>query len=363
MDTRLSYEDWKDYLSHCAQKQGPSHAMNQCEAHLGEIVCKDPFLAGMKEAFAKSSISESRRLLHVAQALGDAGYYLPMDALFQIGLPRREFIVKCNLTHGRLGDGLGQMNEYIHAMKSLNLVLIVNPYGTSSKNVLLSCSGEFDAELFVLDMNAPVSGYLKSEAYSCDFDRRLLARYASQLLCGLDEVAQFSWLKEKLDDAIVLHVRSGDGLFVGTNMSLPPLDYYISSIKGSGCNKAVVVAEPFNNKKDPFPSPVPSLIAAECEKLGVAGSLQSSDILGIDVAALFYAKKVVASNSAFSTMIPLYGDTCESLIIPDFPGGGNHWVQDECITYVDCWDGFDRDKWKESLDYRLAWVSGEVHSQ
>ena len=50
MDTRLSYEDWKDYLSHCAQKQGPSHAMNQCEAHLGEIVCKDPFLAGMKEA-------------------------------------------------------------------------------------------------------------------------------------------------------------------------------------------------------------------------------------------------------------------------------------------------------------------------
>ena len=113
-------------------------AMNQ-RTHLGEIVCKDPFLLA-EEAFAKSSISESRRLLHVAQALGDAGYYLPMDALFQIGLPRREFIVKCNLTHGRLGDGLGQMNEYIHAMKSLNLVLIVNPYGTSSKNVLLSCS-------------------------------------------------------------------------------------------------------------------------------------------------------------------------------------------------------------------------------
>ena len=72
MDTRLSFGDWKDYLSHCAQKQGPSYAKVQCEAGLGELVYKHPFLAGMKEALVNSSISESRRLLHNAQALGDA---------------------------------------------------------------------------------------------------------------------------------------------------------------------------------------------------------------------------------------------------------------------------------------------------
>ena len=62
-------------------------------------------------------------------------------------------------------------------------------------------------------------------------------------------------------------------------------------------------------------------------------------------------------------MASSYGDSCVSLTIPDLPGGGDNWAQDECITYIDCWDGFDRMKWKESLDYRLAWVSGVVPSR
>ena len=81
----------------------------------------------------------------------------------------------------------------------------------------------------------------------------------------------------------------------------------------------------------------------------------------VDAATLFYAKRVVASNSSFSKWLPLYGNSCESLTLPDLPGGGDHWVQDECITYVDCWDGFDNEKWRDSLDYRLAWVSGNGH--
>ena len=361
MDTRFNtLGEWRDYFSHCAQKQGAAYAGKQIDTLFGEIVTKCDLLQGMKEAFSSASDSELRRLLHITQALGDAGYYLHMDSLFQMGLPRQEFIVKCSLTHGRLGDGLLQMAHYIHAMKELNLVLVVKPFGAPSKTVLLSFSGEFDSELFMLDMNTPVSDYLRSVACSRPFDRRILFDCSSQLLCNFKELSQLFELREKLKDTVVLHIRSGDGLFCGGNMSLPPIRYYIDSIEKSGCKEALVVAEPFYEGRDPFPSPVPGLIASACEKVGVECTVQSSDLLGIDVATLFYARRVVASNSSLSKMIPLYGDSCTSLDIPDSPGGGNHWFQDECITYVDCWDGFNREKWKESLDYRLAWVSGEA---
>ena len=361
MDTRInSLKDWRAYLSHCARSQGPSYANNKIETCLGENAYKNQFLSGMKEAFESSSVSESRRLLHVVQALGDAGYFLPMEALFQMGLPRKDFIVKCNLSHGRLGDGLNQMMYYIHAMESLNLVLIANPYGLTQKSVLLSSSCEFDADLFMIDMNTPVSDYLISEARSCSFDRNLLFKYSSQLLCGLKELKSLADLKQQLNNTVVVHIRSGDGLFLGTNMFLPPLDYYMSAIKESGCNKVIVVAEPFYEGKDPFASPVPSLIASECEKEGVECLIQSSDVLAADVAVLFYAKRVVASNSSLSKLVPLYGDSCESLTIPDLLSSGDQWLQDECITYIDCWQGFDKSRWKDSLDYRLAWVSGEV---
>ena len=88
-------------------------------------------------------------------------------------------------------------------------------------------------------------------------------------------------------------------------------------------------------------------------------AVQFSEEMEVDAATLFCAKRVVASNSSFK-WLPLYGDSCDSLIIPDLPGGGDHWVLDECITYVDCWNGFDQRK--ESLDYRLAWVSGAALS-
>ena len=209
-------------------------------------------------------------------------------------------------------------------------------------------------------MNVQVSEYLIGEAKSCFFDRNLLFKYSSQLLCGLKKLNTLAHLKLQLNDTLVVHIRSGDGLFVGTNMFLPPLDYYINAIKKSGCDKVLVVAEPFCESKDPFPSPVPSRIASACEKEGVECSIQSSDDLAVDVAALFYAKRVVASNSSLSKLVPLYGNSCESLVIPDLLTGGDHWLQDKCIKYVDCWQGFDKARWKDSLNYRLAWVSGEL---
>ena len=358
MDTRFTtLEDWRTYFSHCAQKQGAAYAGKQIDSLFGDDIRKSEFLYGMKEAFTSSSQSELRRLLYITQALGDSGYYFPMEALFQMGLPRREFIVKCNLTHGRLGDSLARMAYFIHAMRELNLVLIAKTYGSPSKTVLLSCSNEFDSDLFVLDANTPVADYLHKVGSSCSFDRNLLVNFSSQLLCNFQELRRLSGLKEELKDTVVAHIRSGDGLFHGGNMSLPPLSYYLDNIEKSGCKKALIVAEPFYEGKDPFPSPVPELITSGCEKLSIECNIQSSDLLDNDVAALFYATRVIASNSSLSRMVPLYGDSCKSLTIP---ATGEKWLQDSSITHVNCWEGFNREKWVESLDYRIAWVSGKT---
>ena len=29
-------------------------------------------------------------------------------------------------------------------------------------------------------------------------------------------------------------------------------------------------------------------------------------------------------------------------------------------AYIDCWNAFNQEKWRDSLDYRLGWVSGEL---
>ena len=361
MDTRFStVDEWCTYFTHCAQKHGAAYASNHIDSFYQTYGTTSEFLHGMKVAFSSASSSELRRLLHTVQALGDAGLNIPMDILFQMGFPRKDFILKCNFTHGRLGDCMAQIAYLIHAMRELNLVLAVKPPGSPSKTVLLSCTEEFSSELFMLDMTESVSNYLNEVACSMPFDRRLLSRYSSKLLCNLKHLGELRALRKELEDTVVLHVRSGDGLFHGGNMFLPPIRYYLDSIKRFDSKKVLVVAEPFYKGKDPFPSPVPGLIASACAKHGIECNVQSSDLLDHDVAALFYATQVVASNSSLSKIIPLYGDSCKSLISPCPPDGGKTWFEDECTTYVDCWEGFDREKWRVSLDYRLAWVSGQA---
>ena len=105
-------------------------------------------------------------------------------------------------------------------------------------------------------------------------------------------------------------------------------------------------------------NPVPQLIVNFCKSSAIDCHIQSSDSLEIDAATLFNAKRVIASNSHFSNWLPLYGDSCATLIIPACSSGENDWLQDDCITYVDYWKGFDQNKWKNALDYRIAWVSG-----
>ena len=358
MDTRFhTVTEWRNYFSHLAEKHGARYASGHINGFHETYGTTNEFLYGMQVAFSSATGSELRRLLHVVQALSDADIRIPMDVFFQLGLPQKEFIVKCKFTHGRLGDYLSQMAYLLHAMRELSLVLALRPYGSTSKSILLTCSDEFNSELFMIDMNTSVFEYLKNVASSVSFDRRLLFNFSSKIFCNLDQLLQQYGLKKKLEKTIVVHVRSGDGLFDGCNMFLPPLNYYLNSIEKSGLKKVLVVAEPFYEKKDPFPSPVPGLIASACANKGIECNIQSSSLLDLDVAALFYASHVVASNSLLSTMIPLYGDSCKSLTLPD---GDACWIHDACMTRINCWKGFNEEEWRKNLDYRIAWVSGQA---
>ena len=342
-----------------ADDQGAAAA----DAYLRDNVPEDgikskDWLAGMRCAFRYSALNEKKRLLSAVKMLGDAGFYLPMEAMFELGFPHTDFIVNVDLTDGRLGDTLDQLALYLHAMHCLNLVLFVKSRMSPYRRVLLSKSCEFTQDLVSVDLNPPLKEYLRTVGANEMFDKSFLRAVSPLVLQDLD-----SSEKLKVDvshDVLVLHVRSGDALFSGA-MYLPPLSYYQKTISNSGLKRVVVVSEPAN-PQDPFVNPVPELIQSFCDASGIQCILQSSDEMEVDAATLFYAKRVVASTSLFSKWLPLYGESCASLTIPESFGGKNHWVKDECIIYVDCWDGFDQDSWLKSLDYRLAWVSESCHT-
>ena len=360
MDARMNLQDLVGFLARIADDKGAAAA----NAYLGENLTDDQiksvdWLAGMRCAFQYSALNEKRRLLSASAMLGDAGFYLPMEAMFELGFPRTEFIVNVDLSRGRLGDTLGQLASHLHAMHSLNLVLFVKSRMSSYRRIMLSKSHGFMNDLISVDLTPPIESYLRSVASNEVFDRTFLVAASPTVLQDLGSPDSL-----KIDfahDVLVVHVRAGDALFKGA-LLLPPMSYYQTAILASKAKRVILVSEPAN-PQDPCVNPVPELIQSFCKLSNIDCIVQSSEEMEVDAATLFYAKRVVASNSSFSKWLPLYGDSCESLMIPDSPGGGDHWVQDECITYVDCWDGFDREKWKESLDYRLAWVSGDVQSE
>ena len=353
----MSLQDLVDFLARIADDKGAAAADKYLKENLSEDqIRSSDWLAGMRAAFQYASLNEKRRLLYASQILGESGFCLPMEALFELGFPRREFIVNVDLFSGRLGDTLGQLARYLHAMHSLNLVLSVKPRMSRTRRLMLSSSCKFDHDPVVIDMFPPVEEYLQSSISNMVFNRSFLSAVSTLVLEDLGSFRNSKF--DRFDDLLALHVRAGDALFEGA-LILPPLNYYQSAILFSGVKRVVVVSEPAN-LQDPCINPVPGLIQSFCEESGIDCIVQSSEKMEIDAATLFFAKRVVASNSSFSKWLPLYGDSCASLMIPDSPGGGDHWVQDECITYVDCWGGFDQEKWKQSLDYRLAWVSGYV---
>lgn len=346
-----------DSLSNC-ESRGPTSAQRLLVGRIPlEEIESSEGLRTLVAAYKSASAAEKRKMRRAVEDLAGFGVHLPRDLLFYLGVPRKEFGLRVDLLDGRLGDTLEQLAKFVHAMHALNLVLFVNSRLSSHRSVMLSCADSFGEEFSVYDGNeGALRDYVLEVSDNCAFSLSLIRELSPSLFSKLpsNEVASLG------AESLVIHVRGGDALFLGA-LALPPLTYYKSAILSSGLKRVVVVSEP-GNPLDPCVNPVPELIQDWCDSSAIDCVIQSSDELEIDAATLFYAKNVVASNSSFSKWLPLYGESCESLVIPGLPGGGDRWVQDECVTYIDCWGGFDSEKWSENLNYRLAWVSGGLQS-
>ena len=167
---------------------------------------------------------------------------------FELGFPRREFIVNVDLS-GRLGDTLGQLARYLHAMHSLNLVLSVKSRMSRTRRLMLSSSCKFDHDPVVIDMFPPVEDYLQSSISNMVFNRSFLSAVSTLVLEDLGSFRNSKF--DRFDDLLALHVRAGDALFEGA-LVFPPLRYYQSAILGAGLKKVLVVAEPASIQ-DPVP--------------------------------------------------------------------------------------------------------------
>ena len=108
MDERVGLQDLIGFLARLADDQGSAAADKYLKENLSENqIRSSDWLAGMREAFQYASLNEKRRLFYASQILGGAGLCTSMEVLFDLGFPRREFIVNIDLSNGRLGDTLG----------------------------------------------------------------------------------------------------------------------------------------------------------------------------------------------------------------------------------------------------------------
>lgn len=359
MDTRGTLDDALSEIFKICESRGPVSALSRLSQLVpNEMVTSSEYLRALCDAYISASHSEKRRIRRSAEDLANYGIKFPRDILFSLGVPKRQFCLKINFLRGRLGDNLKYLSYYIHGMHALDLILFVKSPMSQLRYIMLSVTDTFSEEIEIFDGNdSALSDYVMEIGKGSIFSRNMLTSLSSSLFSIFPKRESLPFL----DDSLVIHVRGGDALFDGA-LNLPPFSYYMNLISNTSAKSVTVVAEP-PNIQDPCANPVPQLIMDYCLSSGIDCLIQSSDSLEVDAATLFYAKRVVASNSHFSQWLPLYGESCESLTMPDSPDGENHWVQDDCITYVDCWEGFDRKRWGDSLNYRISWVSGTSPSK
>ncbi len=356
MDRRTTLQDIVvDALSHC-ELRGPTRALGLLMERIPtKEIESSEYLQALVSTCKSASAAEKNKMRRTIEELSGFGIALPRDVLFFLGIPRREFGLKVNFLNGRLGDTLDQLAKLVHGMHALNLILFVNCKLSKNRSIMLSCTDCFNEEFNVYDGDeGTLRDYVLEVASKQDFSLTLLRGLNTSLFSKLPTRESIHISSE----SIVVHVRAGDALFIGA-LFLPPLNYYIDAISNSKAKNVVIVCEP-ENPQDLCVNPVPGLIQSFCRSANINCVIQSSDKIEMDAATLFYAKNVIASNSSFSKWLPLYGPSCESLTIPNSIDGEKRWVQDKCITYVDCWNAFNQEKWRDSLDYRLGWVSGKL---
>ena len=354
MDNRSTLSKVLEQFFLECEARGPSLAVNHLQQRIpNELFESNDHLRGIANGAIASSFQEKRNLIKAAGTLIDAGFDIPMEILFRLGVPKRGFAIKANFINGRLGDTLGQLANLLHASEKLDLVLFVNPRLSSKKTVLVSYSTSFDEEIQLLD--ASLGGartYLDKVAREAKFNRSIVQDIDPIFFDLLPPLEKLPNPEVHNNNCLTIHVRGGDALFAGS-LNLPPLRYYINAIKTIRPKKVFTIVEP-KNPQDHCDNPVPEKILEYCNSNNISCLMQSSEDLLIDAATLFYAHQVVASNSSFSKWLPVFGNSTYTAM-PTIDAN-NEWLNDPSIHYAECYEDFDGEAWQKDLNYRLQWV-------
>ena len=311
------------------------------------------YFLGMRNGLECASENEKTRLLMLSRIMSLSGLHLPVSALFNLGLPRKEFLLYADLSTGRIGDQLFQLAQLLHAQKVLNIVLCINSKLSSANKIILLNNDSFSTDLPAVELNPSLSEYFKSICKSSVFIRKILQESSRTIFNLIPNEKSYQNLE--LDKVLITHIRGGDALFDGT-LLLPPLRYYTECIAKEDAKKVIILTEPDFNDKYNMENPQPRNLIDYCNKKNIEVTLISNKDVLIDAGVLYWAKRIVASNSHFSKMIPLFSRNCEKLYLPICKKDYINWCKDGAVIEHQCWEGLNPDKWKD-LDYRLNWVS------
>ncbi len=344
------------FVSRAANAAGPGAALNHFE-NISSLENTPEFLKGLNSAFKLSADHEKAKNLLLLRALNLSGHFLPLSVFFNSGFPQKEFLIYTQFLSGRIGDILLKLAKLIHAMHHLDLVLCVDSRLSLFNNILLSSKDSFHSNLPAIELYSDLYRYLEESIEHKPFSRGYLINSSRQLFSKLPDKSEYN--KFNLDRNIIVHVRGGDALFEGA-IELPPLSYYTKSIDELTPEKVIILYEPDQLNKYPGSNPVPNKLKAYCQASNIESILVSSEDVFYDAGILFWAKKIIASTSSFSQILSMFNDQCDYLRIPEKLDNQSQWLDDKSIQYVDCWLGFDDTKWHKDMNYRLAWVCGEI---
>lgn len=348
----LSWPDFAEHIAFIAKDLGAKEALKRL--HQFQVQGEYPeYIQGFNQALTQAAENEDRRMLILSRIMAFSGFFLPIESLFELGLPKKEFLVYADLTFGRLGDSLYKLCLLLHAMNRLDLVLCVRSKFSSNKRILIHNKDVFDSDVPSIEFIPPIKEYLWKTAEMYEFSRSTLQNTTRSIFLDIPTVDKYKDLN--LDESLVVHVRGGDALFEGA-LFLPPFSYYTNCIKKVSTNKVIVLYEPDDQFKYNALNPIPNKILEYCKVLNKECILISNKDANYDAGILLSARNVVASNSYFSKMIALYSRICQCMYFPSQLNNEKQWISDDSIYYIYCWQDFDHLMWTKSLEYRMNWV-------
>ena len=289
----ISLSEASELVLRMANDFGPTAALSKLrEMNVGGQV--PDLWKGLEEALKNSAENENQRMILMARAMTKSGFFLPLESFFNLGFPRREFLIYADFSNGRVGDFLAQLLRLLHAQDELGLVLCIKSRLSNSKRNLLNISNSFDSELPGIELCSSIDQYIKDIIKGLDFNRKILQRTNRDIFSKLPKKIEYQ--KLNLDKSLVLHIRGGDALFDGAFV-LPSLGYYIKAIELECPQKVVVICEPDNpSKYGEEKNPVPAKIKSYCKNNNIEYELISNDNFLYDAGVIFHSKSLVSSS-------------------------------------------------------------------